>query len=158
MNSFIYHMDLEKQEILRDCSVLVTVTRLWHVAQWVSRAPPQPTLPTFLNLNDIIGQRFGEKFFDAVVILILAKRWKFFFNKTRLSALKSCRVALKFSAFCMCRYFPTYPKNGVDASQVPKKKKFSSFIKRYFSEIIFSKFARFSVGRCYLCHPVLVQT
>ena len=53
MNSFIYHKDLEKQEILRDCSVLVTVTRLWHVAQWVSRAPPHHTLPAFLNLNGI---------------------------------------------------------------------------------------------------------
>ena len=25
---------------------------MWHVAQWVSRAPPHHTLPAFLNLND----------------------------------------------------------------------------------------------------------
>ena len=61
-----------------------------------------------------------------------------FLIKTRLSALKSCRVALKFSAFCMCRYFPTYPKNGVDASQVPKKKKFPIFIKIFFGNNFFN--------------------
>ena len=26
---------------------------MWHVAQWVSRAPPHQTLPVFLNLNGI---------------------------------------------------------------------------------------------------------
>ena len=31
--------------------VLLGVPSLWHVAQWVSRAPPHHTLPTFLNLN-----------------------------------------------------------------------------------------------------------
>ena len=46
-----YHKDLEKQEGLRDCSVLVTIPPLWHVAQWVSRAPPHHTLPAFLNLD-----------------------------------------------------------------------------------------------------------
>ena len=27
---------------------------MWHVAQWVCRAPPHHTLPAFLNLNGII--------------------------------------------------------------------------------------------------------
>ena len=49
-----YHKDLEKQEGLRDCSVLVTITPLWHVAQWVSRAPSNHTLPAFQNLNSKI--------------------------------------------------------------------------------------------------------
>ena len=31
--------------------VLVTITSLWQVAQWVSRAPPHNTLPAFLSLN-----------------------------------------------------------------------------------------------------------
>ena len=31
--------------------VLLGVTQLWHVAQWASRAPPDHTLPAFLNLN-----------------------------------------------------------------------------------------------------------
>ena len=31
---------------------LLEVTRLWHVAHWVSRAPPHHALPAFLNLND----------------------------------------------------------------------------------------------------------
>ena len=31
--------------------VLLGVTLLWHVAQWVSRAPPHHTLPSLLNLN-----------------------------------------------------------------------------------------------------------
>ena len=48
---FYYQKDLEKQGDLRDCLVLLTVTQLWHVAQWVSRAPPHHILPVFLNLN-----------------------------------------------------------------------------------------------------------
>ena len=31
--------------------VLVTITSLWQVAQWVSRTPPHNTLPAFLSLN-----------------------------------------------------------------------------------------------------------
>ena len=46
-----YRWVLEKQEDLRKCSLLVTVTPLWHVAQWVSRAPQHHTLPAFLNLD-----------------------------------------------------------------------------------------------------------
>ena len=49
--SFIYHEDLEKQADLRDSFVLVGVTPLWLVAQWVSRAPLHRTLPAFLYLN-----------------------------------------------------------------------------------------------------------
>ena len=48
-----YHSHLEKQGDLRDCFVLLTLTQLWHVAQWVSRAPPHHTLPAFLYLNGI---------------------------------------------------------------------------------------------------------
>ena len=40
-----------KKEDLRNSLVLIGVTPLWHVAKWVSRAPPHRTLPTFLNLN-----------------------------------------------------------------------------------------------------------
>ena len=46
-----YNKDLEKQRDLRDCLGLVAVTQLWHMAQWVSRAPSHHTLPAFLNLN-----------------------------------------------------------------------------------------------------------
>ena len=43
--------DLKKQGAFRNSSVWLGVTRLWHVAQWVSRAPPYHTLPAFLNLD-----------------------------------------------------------------------------------------------------------
>ena len=46
----MYHKDLKKQGDLRNSLVLLGVTQLWHVAQWVSRAPPHHTLPAFLNL------------------------------------------------------------------------------------------------------------
>ena len=46
-----YHSDLKKQGDLRNSFDLLWVTPLWHVAQWVSRAPPHQTLPAFLNLN-----------------------------------------------------------------------------------------------------------
>ena len=46
-----YHYDLKKQGDLRNSLVLLGVTLLWHVAQWVSRAPPHHTLSAFLNLN-----------------------------------------------------------------------------------------------------------
>ena len=42
---------MKKQENLRNSLVLLGVSLLWHVAQWVSRAPPHHTLPAFLNLN-----------------------------------------------------------------------------------------------------------
>ena len=35
----------------RNSLVLLGVTLLWHMAQWVSRAPSHHTLPSFLNLN-----------------------------------------------------------------------------------------------------------
>ena len=46
----IYHQDLKKREDLRNSLILLGVTPLWHVAQWVSRAQPYHTLPAFLNL------------------------------------------------------------------------------------------------------------
>ena len=46
-----YHKYPEKQEDFRNSFVLLGVTSLWHVAQWVSRAPPQRTLSAFLDLN-----------------------------------------------------------------------------------------------------------
>ena len=50
-SSILYHKDQKKQGDLRDCFVLQTVTLFWHVAQWISRAPPHHILPAFLNLN-----------------------------------------------------------------------------------------------------------
>ena len=62
----LYHKHLEKHGGLRDCFVLVTITRLWHVAQRVSPTPPHHILPACLNLN---GRKksgclnfFGEAF------------------------------------------------------------------------------------------------
>ena len=43
----------EKQGDLRNSLVLLGVTLLRHVAQWVSRAPQHHTLPAILNLNGI---------------------------------------------------------------------------------------------------------
>ena len=48
---FNYHKDLNKQGDLRNSLILVGVTPLWHVAQWVSRAPQHHTIPAFLDLN-----------------------------------------------------------------------------------------------------------
>ena len=44
---------LKKQEDFRNSLVLLGVTQLWHVLQWVARAPPHHTLSAFLNLNGI---------------------------------------------------------------------------------------------------------
>ena len=41
----------KKAERFENSLVLLGVTLLWHVAEWVSRAPPHHTLPAFLNLN-----------------------------------------------------------------------------------------------------------
>ena len=41
----------KKQGDLRDSLVSLGVTPLWHMAQWVFRAPPHNTLPAFQNLN-----------------------------------------------------------------------------------------------------------
>ena len=48
----MYHKDLKKQGNLRNSLVLLGVTPLCYVAQWVSRAPPHHIIPAFLNLND----------------------------------------------------------------------------------------------------------
>ena len=54
-SSFLYvPLRSKKQGDLRNSFVLLEVTALWHVAKWVSRAPPHHTIPTFLNLNGII--------------------------------------------------------------------------------------------------------
>ena len=45
-----------KREDLRNFLVLQGVSALWHLAQWVSRAPPNHILPAFLNLN---GRQIG---------------------------------------------------------------------------------------------------
>ena len=36
---------------MRNSLIELGVTLLFHVAQWVTRAPPHHTLPAFLNLN-----------------------------------------------------------------------------------------------------------
>ena len=46
-----YHKDLKKQGDLRNSVVLLGLTPLWHVPQWVSRAPTHHTSPVFLTLN-----------------------------------------------------------------------------------------------------------
>ena len=61
----IYHQDLKKQGDLRNSLVLLGVTVLWHVAQWVSRAPPHHTLPAFLNLNGIFLRLSRDMFLDS---------------------------------------------------------------------------------------------
>ena len=50
-NIFNNNLDLRKREDLRNSLVLLGVTVLWDVAQWVSRAPQNHTLPAFWNLN-----------------------------------------------------------------------------------------------------------
>ena len=46
---------------MRNSLVLLGVASLWHVAQWVSRAPPQHTLTAFLNHNGIIPYKIFIK-------------------------------------------------------------------------------------------------
>ena len=36
---------------MRHSLVLLGVTPLWHVSQWVSRAPPPHTLPAYIHVN-----------------------------------------------------------------------------------------------------------
>ena len=46
----------KKQGDLRNSLVLLGVTPMWFVAQWVSRAPPHHTLPPFLNNNSSLPE------------------------------------------------------------------------------------------------------
>ena len=55
-NDYMYPQDLKKQGEFSNSLVLLGVTPLWHVAQWVFRAPPQHTLPAFLNLDGMKGR------------------------------------------------------------------------------------------------------
>ena len=48
---------MKKQGDLKNSLILLGVTRLWQVAQRVSRAPTHDTLPAFLNLNGRILKR-----------------------------------------------------------------------------------------------------
>ena len=70
-----YHWDLKKQGDLRNL-VLIGVTWLWHVTQWVSRAPLHHTLAAFLNLNGmkrkfLIRKLSGFETFNDVTTSIL---------------------------------------------------------------------------------------
>ena len=44
-------IEIKKAGRFENSLVLLGVTSLWHFAHWVSRAPPDNTLPAFLNLN-----------------------------------------------------------------------------------------------------------
>ena len=48
---FSYHSDLKNRDDLTNSLVLLGVTPLWQVAQWVSRVPPHHTLSASPNLN-----------------------------------------------------------------------------------------------------------
>ena len=51
LRNFLYHWDLKKRGDLRKSLVLLGVSQLRYVSQWVSRAPEHYTFPAFLNLN-----------------------------------------------------------------------------------------------------------
>ena len=53
---------------MRKSLVSQGVTSLWHVAQWVSRAPPHHTLPDFLNLN---GNKFNKLNLKHILLEII---------------------------------------------------------------------------------------
>ena len=61
--NYLVPLRWKKQGGLRNTFVLLGVTPLWHVDQWVSRAPSHHTLPDFLNLN-------GYKFYSDKISLI----------------------------------------------------------------------------------------
>ena len=76
----------KKQGDFRNSLVLLGLTPLWHVAQWVSRAPPHHTLPAFLNLNGT--PTFNDKsdrFFRS---------FRKIFNFTIIRKDKKCRAKL----------------------------------------------------------------
>ena len=52
----MYHWDLKKTGRFVNSLVWLGITRLWHVAQRVSLAPPHNTLLAFLNLNGIFSE------------------------------------------------------------------------------------------------------
>ena len=58
-NISLSYQDLKNQGDLRSSLASLEGTPLWHVAQWVSRAPPHRSLPAFLNLNDITLLNFN---------------------------------------------------------------------------------------------------
>ena len=72
----IYQKNLQKREDLRNFSDLQGVTLLWHVVQWVSCAPPNNTLPAFLNPHG------SPKIFSKIKILNLFEAWPFVGQKS----------------------------------------------------------------------------
>ena len=63
----------EKQGDLRNSLVLLGVTGLWHMAQWVSLALPHHTLPTFRNLNGTRKWAISNLMIDLVKRLDLSE-------------------------------------------------------------------------------------
>ena len=61
-----------KREDLRNFLVLQGVSALWHLAQWVSRSPPNHILPAFLNLN---GRRIGANLISILYYYIKNKKY-----------------------------------------------------------------------------------
>ena len=81
----------KKREDLRNFLVLLGVTALWHVAQWLSRAPPNHILPAFLNHN---GRRIG-----ANLISILYYYIKKYLNPMTLNVFWGANGCELFSQF-----------------------------------------------------------
>ena len=64
-----YNKDLQKQGDLRNSLVLLGVTPLWHVAQWVSCAPPPSCFSKSKRYKQSskdqrLGPKYPEKVFD----------------------------------------------------------------------------------------------
>ena len=51
----------------------ITVTPLWHVTQWDSRAPSHHTLTAFLNLNDMFRSILSMGMLIRIIISILLR-------------------------------------------------------------------------------------
>ena len=63
---------------MRNSLVLLGVALLWHVAQWVSRAPPHHTIAAFLNLNGTyveMNEIFGQISLDYFLPLFNYLIW-----------------------------------------------------------------------------------
>ena len=65
---------------MRNSLFLLGVTSLWHVSQWVSRAPPHHILPAFLNphgTKTFLSRKISKLFFIYKNFLDLSANLKF---------------------------------------------------------------------------------
>ena len=91
--------------------VLLGVTPSWHVAQWVSRAQPHHTLPSFLNLNGTLKYATGK---NENISHLKPKKWAFRYcwSRSEYFQVSSCYKRCKISSCTKSARLSIFSKNG----------------------------------------------